>query len=167
MLGEFGEVLVMDWGLAYSTAAFRKSASITQSSSMGGSPAYMAPEMATGPIDRVTFSSDIYLLGAILYEILTGRPPHSGGNVTKCLMSAARNEILPTDKTGELVEVARRAMATHPIDRYRTVAAFQAAIRECLAHAESLSLAHRAEQELAKAREVGDYQNYSRGALRL
>ncbi len=141
MLGEFGEVLVMDWGLAYSTAAFRKSASITQSTSMGGSPAYMAPEMATGPIERVTFSSDIYLLGAILYEILTGRPPHSGGNVTKCLMAAARNEILPTDKTGELVDVARRAMATHPIDRYRTVAAFQAAIRECLAHSESLSLA--------------------------
>lgn len=162
MLGEFGEVLVMDWGLAYSTAAFRKSASITQSTSMGGSPAYMAPEMATGPIERVTFSSDIYLLGAILYEILTGRPPHSGGNVTKCLMAAARNEILPTDKTGELVDVARRAMATHPIDRYRTVAAFQAAIRECLAHSESLSLAHRAEQELAKAREAGDYQNYSR-----
>lgn len=162
MLGEFGEVLVMDWGLAYSTAAFRKSASITQSSSMGGSPAYMAPEMATGPIDRVTFSSDIYLLGAILYEILTGRPPHSGGNVTKCLMAAARNEIIPTDKTGELIDVARRAMATHPIDRYRTVAAFQAAIRECLAHSESLSLAHRAEQELAKARALGDYQNYSR-----
>ncbi|MBA4019282.1 MAG: serine/threonine protein kinase [Pirellula sp.] len=162
MLGEFGEVLVMDWGLAYSTAAFRKSASITQSSSMGGSPAYMAPEMATGPIDRVTFSSDIYLLGAILYEILTGRPPHSGGNVTKCLMAAARNDIVPTDKTGELVDVARRAMATHPIDRYRTVAAFQAAIRECLAHSESLSLAHRAEQELAKARDIGDYQNYSR-----
>lgn len=162
MLGEFGEVLVMDWGLAYSTAAFRKSASITQTSSMGGSPAYMAPEMATGPIDRITFASDIYLLGAILYEILTGRPPHSGGNVTKCLMAAARNEIVPTDKTGELVEVARRAMSTQPLARYRTVAEFQAAIRECLAHSESLSLAHRAEQELTKAREVGDYQNYSR-----
>lgn len=162
MLGEFGEVLVMDWGLAYSTAAFRKSASITQTSSMGGSPAYMAPEMAIGPIERITFSSDIYLLGAILYEILTGKPPHSGGNVTKCLMSAARNEILPTDKTGELVDVARKAMATQPADRYPTVAALQAAIRECLAHSESLALVHRAEEELAKAAASADYQNYSR-----
>ncbi|MGC3966394.1 MAG: serine/threonine-protein kinase [Pirellulales bacterium] len=162
MLGEFGEVLVMDWGLAYSTAAFRKSASITQTTSMGGSPAYMAPEMALGPIQRVSFASDIYLLGAILYEILTGKPPHTGGNVTKCLMSAARNEILPTDKTGELVDVALKAMGTQPADRYPTVAAFQAAIRECLAHSESLALTHRAEEELAKAAASSDYQNYSR-----
>ena len=55
MLGDFGEVLVMDWGLAMSTAIFRKAESITQTSSMGGTPAYMAPDNGhrPGPIRSV------------------------------------------------------------------------------------------------------------------
>ncbi len=162
MLGEFGEVLVMDWGLAYSTAEFRRAASITHTPSMGGSPAYMAPEMATGPIERITTASDVYLLGAILYEIVTGRPPHKGTNVTKCLMAAARNEITPTDMTGELVDIARLAMASEPRDRYPTVRAFQAAIREYLAHAESISLTARGTEDLAKARKTSDYPTFAR-----
>lgn len=165
MLGEFGEVLLMDWGLAYSTPTFRKSASITQTHSMGGSPAYMAPEMATGPIERINTASDIYLLGAILYEILTGKAPHAGSNVSKCLIAAARNEILPTEKTGELVEVARRAMATDQKDRYASVRDLQAAIRECLAHAESISLAARADLELKNAAETADYRTFSRAVF--
>jgi WD40 repeat protein len=165
MLGEFGEVLLMDWGLAYSTPSFRKSASITQTHSMGGSPAYMAPEMATGPIERINTSSDIYLLGAILYEILTGKAPHAGSNVSKCLIAAARNDIIPTEKTGDLVEVARRAMATEQKDRYATVRDLQAAIRECLAHAESISLAARADLELKSAAETADYRTFSRAVF--
>ncbi|MCE9605245.1 MAG: protein kinase [Planctomycetia bacterium] len=165
MLGEFGEVLLMDWGLAYSTAEFRKSASITQTHSMGGSPAYMAPEMATGPIERINIASDVYLLGAILYEVLTGKAPHAGTNVSKCLIAAARNDILPTDKTGELVDVARRAMATEQRDRYASVRDLQAAVRECLAHSESISLAARADQELAKAGETSDYRAFSRSVF--
>ena len=161
MLGEFGEVLVMDWGLAYSTPAFRKADSVTQTFGMGGSPAYMAPEMAIGPIDRISPASDIYLLGAILYEIVAGFPPHTGGNVSKCLMAAARNEIRPTEKSGELVDVARRALATEPADRYPAVQAFQAAIRGHLAHNESIVLAERAEQELAGARASADYRRFA------
>ena len=101
MLGEFGEVLVMDWGLAHPLKGFRKSRSITDTQSMGGTPAYMAPEMATGPIGKIGPASDIYLLGAILYEFLTGHPPHLAKNAMKCLMAAARNEIAPTDKKGK------------------------------------------------------------------
>ncbi len=56
MLGEFGEVLVMDWGLALPTADFRKSRNVTPPVSMGGTPAYMAPEMALGPIERIGFA---------------------------------------------------------------------------------------------------------------
>jgi len=165
MLGEFGEVLLMDWGLAYSTPDFRKSASITQTHSMGGSPAYMAPEMATGPIERINISSDVYLLGAILYEILTGKAPHAGSNVSKCLMAAARNEILPTEKTGELIDVALHAMATEQRSRFASVRDLQAAIRECLAHSESISLAARADQELKKASETSDYRTFSRAVF--
>ena len=81
MLGDFGEVLVMDWGLALLAPRFRHLGSITQSGGMGGTPAYMAPEMASGPLERIGPPSDVYLLGAILYEIITGRPPHAGKDV--------------------------------------------------------------------------------------
>ena len=162
MLGEFGEVLVMDWGLAHPLKGFRKSRSITDTASMGGTPAYMAPEMATGPIDKICPASDIYLLGAILYEILTGNPPHVAKNAMKCLMAAARNEIAPTDKTGELIDIALKSMATEPKDRYQDVKELQSAIRDYQSHSESILLSTRAEDDLKEAQQTDDYQHYSR-----
>lgn len=162
MLGEFGEVLVMDWGLAQASRSFRKSRSITETNTMGGTPAYMAPEMATGPLEKITPASDVYLIGAMLYEIITGGPPHVAKNAMKCLMAAARNEIAPTDKTGELVDIAMKAMATEPKDRYQDVKSFQGAIREYQSHSESIVLSIRAEDDLKEARQTDDYQHYSR-----
>ncbi|HEY2408048.1 MAG TPA: serine/threonine-protein kinase, partial [Polyangiaceae bacterium] len=162
MLGDFGEVLVMDWGLAMSTALFRKADSITQTSSMGGTPAYMAPEMATGPVDRIGPASDVYLLGAILFEIITGKPPHTGKNVMNCLFAAAKNEIQPTEHSGELLEIALRAMSTSPADRPATVQDFQNGIRTYQSHSESIVLSSRAEEDLARAEKSGDYQVFSR-----
>lgn len=162
MIGEFGEVLVMDWGLAQSTSGFRKSNSINTTSSMGGTPAYMAPEMATGPLDRITHLSDIYLLGAILYEILTKRPPHTGKTAMKCLMAAAKNKIVKTDVQGELIEIAMKAMRTQPKDRYPSVQAFQQAIMDYQSHAESISLATRAENDFDLASKSENYELYSR-----
>ena len=162
MLGEYGEVLVMDWGLAMSTALFRKADSITQTSSMGGTPAYMAPEMATGPVDRIGPPADVYLLGAILYEIITGKPPHTGKNVMNCLFSAAKNEIQPTEHSGELLEIAMRAMSTSPADRPETVQDFQNEIREYQSHSESIVLSTRAEEDLARAEQSGDYQVFAK-----
>lgn len=162
MLGEFGEVLVMDWGLAQSTSGFRKSESIITTSSMGGTPAYMAPEMATGPVDKISPLSDIYLLGAILYEILTGRPPHTGKTAMKCLMAAAKNEIVPTEKTGELVDIAMKAMALRQEDRYQSVQELQQAILQYQSHSESISLATRAEEDLKQAIDTENYEMFSR-----
>ncbi len=162
MLGDFGEVLVMDWGIALSTNMFVKSDKIGQSTSMGGTPAYMAPEMATGPLTAIGQASDVYLLGAILFEIITGRTPHTGPDVMSCLYAAARNEIQPTEKSGELLDVAYRAMATRPAERYASVQDFQAAIREYQSHSESVVLSTRADEELAEARRTKDYQDYSR-----
>ena len=59
-----------------------------------------------GPVSQVGIHSDIYLMGAILYEIIAGHAPHTGSTVTQCLMAAARNEILPTTRKDELVEIA-------------------------------------------------------------
>ncbi|MCA8985219.1 MAG: protein kinase [Planctomycetaceae bacterium] len=162
MLGDFGEVLVMDWGLALPTAEFSKKDRIGQSHGMGGTPAYMSPEMATGPISRIDYTSDVYLLGAILYEIVTGVPPHRGKTTQQCLAAAMRNVIAPTDQDNELIEIALKAMSTENKDRYGSVKAFQGAIRNYLAHEKSLEISRRATRELNQARESGNYESFSR-----
>ena len=156
MLGDYGEVLLMDWGLALTVGEGNTTAG------MAGTPAYMAPEMASGPIDRIGFASDIYLLGAILYEIITGNPPHTGKNVMECLFAAAKNEIRPTDKSGELVAIALKAMATQPEHRYASVGELQEAIRQYQSHSESISLSTRAEEDLKEARQRDDYEIFAR-----
>jgi WD40 repeat protein/serine/threonine protein kinase len=165
MLGEFGEVLVMDWGLALPAPGYSKTDTISPSHSMGGTPAYMAPEMASGPLERITFASDVYLLGAILYEILTGRAPHTGKNTMQCLFAAAKNEIRVVDKKGELMDIALKAMSTDPKDRHATVRDFQAALQEYRLHIESIALATHAAEELQKAEASNDYATYARAVF--
>lgn len=161
MLGEFGEVLVMDWGLALPFGQFEKSRSIQPSVSMGGTPAYMAPEMATGPFDKIGPTSDVYLLGAILFEIVTGRPPHTGKDVMKCLFAAAKNDIQKTDKSGELMDIAYKAMSTKQAERYQTVLEFQKAIREYEAHSASIAMAVRAGETQASGEKTDNYQQFA------
>lgn len=167
MLGDFGEVLVMDWGLARISPDFPNAESVSQSNTMGGTPAYMAPEMAVGPIDKITTASDIYLLGAILFEIVTGRPPHSGKTVMDCLRAVSRNKIVETGHSGELLDIARRAMATRLEDRHRAVKEFQDAIREYRSHSESILLTNSAVQNLARANEQDDYELFARAVYGL
>ena len=162
MLGEFGEVLVMDWGLARVTKQFPNAASIHQSDSLGGTPAYMSPEMARGPVEAIDHTSDIYLLGAMLYEIIGDRPPHSGRDVMQCLMAAAQNTIDSIKYDGELRDVALKAMETEQAKRYQSVKEFQDAVRQYLSHSESLVLATHAERHLSEARESHDYQLFAR-----
>ncbi|RIK78229.1 MAG: serine/threonine protein kinase [Planctomycetota bacterium] len=162
MLGDFGEVLVMDWGLARVSADFPNAASVSQSEAMGGTPAYMAPEMATGPIEKITPASDVYLLGAMLYEIVAGKPPHAGKTVMACLFAAAKNLIEPTAATGELLDVALKAMATNPADRYPSVAAFQRAVRQYQSHSQSIALTEHAERNAQLAQSREDYDLYAR-----
>lgn len=162
MLGDYGEVLVMDWGLARITPEFAHVDAVYQADSLGGTPAYMAPEMAKGPVENITKTSDVYLLGAILYEIIGGQPPHSGRDVMQCLMAASQNKIDPIRYEGELKAIALKAMATRREDRYQTVKEFQEAVRVYQSHSESLVLTAHAKQNLQKARDSNDYQLYAR-----
>ena len=162
MLGDFGEVLVMDWGLARISDEFPNADAVSQSDVMGGTPAYMAPEMATGPVEKVCIGSDIYLLGAMLFEIVAGRPPHTGKSVMACLFSAAKNEIVTTEPAGELMDIALTAMATEVGDRYATVQEFQTAIRRYQSHSESIALTDNATVNLVGARKTDDYELFSR-----
>jgi WD40 repeat protein/serine/threonine protein kinase len=167
MTGGFGEVLVLDWGLAVLTGEEEEIAG-----SAAGTPAYMAPEMINPPF-TVGPRSDIYLLGAILFKILTGKAPHGGRSARDCLEAASKNEIVSPDEdrvreldpSGELLGVALRAMATNQEDRFQTTAEFQQAIRDFLSHRESLELSSRAQRSLDLASVTGDYTQYSRAAF--
>ena len=162
MLGSFGEVLVMDWGLAVRFHVERDGKIRSTGTTMGGTPAYMAPELVLGPMERIGPAADIYLLGAMLYEVVTGQPPHSGSTPMECLYAAADNVIQPTDASGELLAIAMKAMGTEPKDRYKSVMAFQKAIRDYQSHSESIALLDNARRQLGAAEQSGDYQDYAR-----
>jgi serine/threonine protein kinase len=162
MLGSFGEVMLMDWGVAAETEDGTLRKDTDQHSVLCGTPAYMAPEMALAQVDRIGVASDIYLLGAILYEMLTGGPPHTGWDALKCLAAAADNRIQSTMREDELVRIALKAMGTEPKNRYASVKEFQAAIQEYQTHAESILLCDQASYTLSRAEETTDYGRYDR-----
>jgi serine/threonine protein kinase len=112
MLGEFGEVFVMDWGLAKSlrgggrdtdtaqlgptgAADLSRDSFKTLSGQVKGTPRYMAPEQAEGRVDDIDERTDIYALGAILYAILTLHPPVTGDTVNEVLTKVASGTISP------------------------------------------------------------------------
>jgi eukaryotic-like serine/threonine-protein kinase len=105
VLGEFGEVVVLDWGLAkVLDCADGEAEALVVADPEGsgpdhtvqghalGTPAYMAPEQAAGRLDLIDRSSDVYGLGAILYEILTGHPPFPGQDVLEVLRQVQQEE---------------------------------------------------------------------------
>lgn len=163
MVGEFGEVSVMDWGIAISLAKDPDQPWAAVATGPAGTPAYMAPEMAAHNPSELGVVSDIYLLGAVLYEVVTGTPPHPRtGDTNEALLAAAANEIIPTEVTGELLDIARRAMATQVADRYQSVKELQEALREYQSHGESIALAKSAEQYFAQGRETGKSDQFAR-----
>ncbi|MHC4886278.1 MAG: bifunctional serine/threonine-protein kinase/formylglycine-generating enzyme family protein [Planctomycetota bacterium] len=165
MLGGYGEVLVMDWGLA---AAWRKDAkadTLPVKAPICGTPAYMSPEMAFGDGRLIGPVSDVYLLGAILFEILTGAPPHTGKTVMDCLRSCGTNSIRETEVKGELMDIALHAMKTDPGQRYQNVGELQKAIKTYQEHYDSIQLAQRASKDASEAREKDEYKLFAKSAF--
>ncbi len=159
MLGEFGEVLVLDWGLAIPSSVSDRQRFASPSAAFGaGTPAYMSPELWAGPADAIGTWSDIYLLGAILFEVVAGFAPHAfpdpdpdaGASALWVIIDnvVRENTIRETDVAGELLDIALRAMAADPQERYSSVLEFQEAIRNYEHHEESRRLADRAAETL-------------------
>ena len=155
MLGAFGEVLVTDWGCAVDL-------SLRESFPGAGSPPWMAPEMALQQHDKVGTRSDIYLLGAILFQIITGKPPHPGRTVMEVLLAASRNQIIDVEHPDPLLDIAMKAMHSEPEGRYDTVEEMQEDIREYRRHSESIALVERSQATLEQAITSSDYELYSR-----
>ncbi len=149
MLGEFGEVYLMDWGLACRAADRPSSPAPEPEPGLVGTPAYMAPEML-GDEQVITTRTDVYLLGAVLHEILTGRVMHHGKTVFAALASVVRGST-PTfdaDVPPELAAICVRATGRTPEERFPSVRAFREAIAAHLAHRESDLLVDEALAEL-------------------
>jgi eukaryotic-like serine/threonine-protein kinase len=116
IVGRFGETVVIDWGIAKVLdetedtvdALYREAGreQLTEAGGVLGTPAYMAPEQHQGRSDE---RSDIYALGGILYEVITGRPPHEHG---------ARSLAFPPYTPRDLIAIVERAMAILPERRY-------------------------------------------------
>lgn len=165
MLGDFGEVLLMDWGLAVSLRPSAKVECLNFTNAVAGTPAYMSPEMAVGNIGKISERSDVYLLGAILFEILTGTRPHRGEDSRDCLRAAAANEIVHCDSADDLLPVAFKAMAADPDERYASVKDFQNSVREVEQHRESKAMASSAEEHLARAVKTDSYAGFAQAVF--
>ncbi len=137
IVGNHGETLVVDWGLAKAVGRAEASAgeqtlvpsssgsSETLPGSALGTPAYMSPEQARGDLNRLGPRSDVYSLGATLYCLLTGKPPFEGDDIGLILHAVQKGQFLrpsqhapALDKALEAVCV--KAMATQPEHRYPT-----------------------------------------------
>lgn len=163
MIGNFGEVLVMDWGVAVD---IRERADLADAPLRAihkseidmprGTPAYMPPELAEGRGADLSEKTDVYLLGSILYEVIRGRPPHGGHNFVQVLCSAieSRAPELPDWVPLELKSICTKAMAKLPEHRYQNVKEFQAALEHYRNHRESTEVENRADQLLQQCETV-------------
>ena len=122
MVGTFGEVYVMDWGLAVSLGDVQLGLPrAIESKAVVGTPAYIAPEMTIGASERFAPSTDVYLLGAVLFEVATGKPPHSGRTLFEVFRSSyeGKPRNYPAHVPKELQTVIDRASPRSRADRAR------------------------------------------------
>jgi hypothetical protein len=154
MVGAFGEVYLLDWGVA-----LRKDALTDEERaavSIVGTPAFMAPEMVYGLADRVDARTDVFLLGATLHAALTGRPRHEGETLHEVLLAAivADPPREAPETPPELAELVRRSTAAVPDERPQAASAFRDALAEILRHRSSLRLAAEADARLSALAEA-------------
>ncbi|MCB2156627.1 tetratricopeptide repeat protein [bacterium] len=184
MVGEFGEVLLMDWGLALLhdaklandhgippqlTSLFPTKETATSPS---GTLAFMAPEQASPTADDLGPHTDVFLLGGTLYYLLTGRPPYVAETTLESFARARLGDVLPPsiaaedrDIPRELEEICMRALAPEPESRTPGAGAFVTELQDYLSGSsqrrESRALTEQAESKLGES--GSDYQSLRAG----
>lgn len=162
IVGDFGEVVVLDWGLAKQLASEDDEPATPPLPSLDelgvkdtlqgdqlGTPAYMSPEQATGQIDRIDFRTDVYGLAALLYEILTGVPPFPGREIIEVLRAVVHDPPVPphervAEVPPELEKICLQGLAKSPDERQASVAELAEQVQTWLDH---LAARKRTEQE--------------------
>ena len=188
VLGDFGEAIVLDWGLARQVGNDDDESApivvtedgrteVTLAGQKLGTPAYMSPEQAAGRVDSMDQRTDVYGLGAILFEILTSRPPHRtqdqettepGQSPVLALLNRIATGRSPSvwdvdpSIPRELSEICDQAMAVKRGDRFQTAKELKEALLAFQVHEESIELSARATEDLEAARAGGTYDNFSR-----
>ena len=141
LIGEFGETVVIDWGLAKDTRqaenveaagapysdplapADPETLLLTQHGQLLGTPHYASPEQALGNVEEISQASDVYALGAVLYQLLTGVTPYHGDSVQGVIDQVISGQIAPVrqlapEAPAELVAICERSMQREAADRY-------------------------------------------------
>jgi tetratricopeptide (TPR) repeat protein len=131
-----GAPKIADFGLA---KALDRESGLTRSDSIVGSPSYMAPEQAAGQAKLVGPLADVYALGAILYELLAGRPPFRGTTVMETLEQVKAAEPVPPRRLvpglpRDVETIALKCLQKEPLKRYDSAAALAADLRRFLAN---------------------------------
>lgn len=144
MIGRFGEVYLVDWGVALRLDAVRPDEA---AAAIRGTPAYMAPEMVEGDPRRVDPRTDVYLLGATLHELLTGRPRHDQPGLHATLFAAylSKPAAYGADVAAELAALCNDATAADPAQRPQSALAFRRRLTLHLQHRASLTLTEAAQ----------------------
>jgi predicted Ser/Thr protein kinase len=163
LVGDFGEVMLIDWGLALSFSTPRdgtlRAPAVTGGSALcAGTPGYMAPEMALADAASIGPGTDVFLLGATLFRCLGGGIPFAAEDVWRALERSAMNDwtpILAGAAPARLVALQSAAMSAKSADRPSLVE-FQAGLRDWLLRSQSESEAQAAldgaRQRLVEAR---------------
>ena len=169
-LGEFGEVYAVDWGVA---SDLKRPESIR----CAGTWQWISPEVARGDKSKIGKGSDIYLLGGILFQIVTGHHPRLPKDSNEkmghaALAKAAQNNVIqPTDCKDPMVAVALRALESDPKDRYAKVDDLQTAIRAIQKERANIKSSQELTQKAivlgSEAIEQGDYDRFNRSLFGL
>ncbi|MGH7584387.1 MAG: protein kinase domain-containing protein, partial [Gemmatimonadales bacterium] len=126
-----GRPMVMDFGIALAVSA-AAGGRMTETGLSLGTPHYMSPEQATAD-KQITARSDIYSLGAVLYEMLTGEPPHMGNSAQQIIMKIVAEDVQPVthlrkNVPANVTAAVSEALEKLPADRFESAKAFADAL---------------------------------------
>jgi len=155
MIGPFGEVYLVDWGIATTPKTLSEDEKVT--GHLVGTPAYMAPEMLAGEAAIVDARTDIYLLGATLHKVLTGKAPHLGPMI-EALGSAAESKApeYGPEVPEDLAALCCAAMSRDPSDRPKSVREVRSALADHLRNRHARALVAASAKRLAEIRDAGE-----------
>lgn len=143
MVGEFGEVYLMDWGVAIVRSEAKNTFmplrpdETEEGATLAGTPTHMAPEQARGASEEIDERSDVFAVGALIYQALTRRSPFSANTFWATVLRAQMGAYTPIPEITEpgsvprtLIEIVDRAMAKYQVDRFENVRALKDAIQQ-------------------------------------